>query len=135
MKNQTKLPQFQIKSLELKGCLVTIDAMGCQKNIAEVVIEQEADYLLAVKDNQPTLHQAIPDYFEEANKANFEGYNIDFAETYNKGHVCHESRRCWVGYDALPLIDEEQNCSVFQTIIMVESERTIKEKTTLSGRN
>jgi len=66
MKNQTKLPQWKtlLKSLELKGCLVTIDAMGCQKNIAEVVIEQKADYIDAVKDNQPTLHQAIQDYLD-----------------------------------------------------------------------
>jgi predicted transposase YbfD/YdcC len=52
----TAIPE-RLKGLELKGCLVTIDAMGCQKKIAETIIEQEADYLLAVKDNQPKLHQ------------------------------------------------------------------------------
>jgi predicted transposase YbfD/YdcC len=82
----TAIPE-RLKCLELKGCLVTIDAMGCQKNIAKEIVEQEADYLLAVKDNQPTLHQTIQDDFIEANEANFEGYNIDFAETFNKGHV------------------------------------------------
>jgi predicted transposase YbfD/YdcC len=129
----TAIPEL-LRSLELKGCLVTIDAMGCQKNIAEIVIEQEADYLLAVKDNQPTLHQEIQDYFTEANEANFENYNIDFAETFNKGHGRIESRRCWVGYDALPHINGSDNCSVFQTIVMVESERTVKDKTTIEHR-
>jgi hypothetical protein len=60
----TAIPEL-LKSLELKGCLVTIDAMGCQKNIAEIVISPEADYLLAVKDNQPTLHQAIQDLWKQ----------------------------------------------------------------------
>lgn len=51
----TAIPE-RLKGLELKGCLITIDAMGCQKKIAEAIIAQNADYLLAVKDNQPTLH-------------------------------------------------------------------------------
>ena len=53
----TAIPQL-LKCLELKGCLVTIDAMGCQKDIAKEIISLEADYLLAVKDNHPTLHRA-----------------------------------------------------------------------------
>ena len=47
----------------LKGFLVSIDAMGCQRAIAEKIIARKADYLLAVKGNQPTLHQAIQDAF------------------------------------------------------------------------
>jgi len=120
--------------LELKGCLVTIDAMGCQKKIAEVIIEQEADYLLAVKENQPTLHQAIQNYFAEANQADFEGYEIDFEETFDKGHGRLESRRCWVGYDALPYLEGSPNWEALQTIVMVEYERTVKEKTTIEHR-
>ena len=123
-----------LKSLELKGCLVTIDAMGCQKKIAATIIEQEADYLLAVKDNQPKLHQAVQDYFTQANEMAFEGYNIDFAETNDKGHGRIESRRCWVANDALPHIDGSQNWEGLQTIVMVESERTEKEETTIEHR-
>lgn len=52
----TAIPEL-LALLELKGCLVSIDAMGCQKTIAEQMIEQKADYLLAVKTNQPTLHE------------------------------------------------------------------------------
>ncbi|MCP4055425.1 MAG: ISAs1 family transposase [Mesoflavibacter sp.] len=129
----TAIPEL-LKNLELKGCLVTIDAMGCQKKIAEVIIEQEADYLLAVKENQPTLHQAIQNYFAEANQADFEGYEIDFEETFDKGHGRLESRRCWVGYDALPYLEGSPNWEALQTIVMVESERTVKEKTTIEHR-
>jgi predicted transposase YbfD/YdcC len=99
----TAIPEL-LKGLELKGCLVTIDAIDCQKNIAEAIIAQNADYLLAVKDNQPTLHQAIQDYFLDANDVVFEGYNVDFSEISNKGHGRIETRRCWVCYDVLPYI-------------------------------
>lgn len=129
----TAIPEL-LKSLELKGCLVTIAAQGCQKKIAEVIVEQEADYLLAVKDNQPTLHQAIQNYFGEANDANFEGYNIDYAQTINKGHGRLEQRRCWVGYDALPYIDNSQDWKKLETIVMVESERTVDGETTIEHR-
>ena len=104
----TAIPEL-LFGLELKGCLVTIDAMGCQKKIAKVIIDKEADYLLAVKDNQPKLHQAVQDYFTQANEMAFEGYNIDFAETNDKGHGRIESRRCWVANDALPHINGSQN--------------------------
>jgi len=129
----TAIPE-RLKSLELKGCLVTIDAMGCQKKIAEAIIEKEADYLLAVKDNQPTLHQAIQDYFAQANEMNFEGYDIDFDETFNNSHGRIESRRCWASYDALPYLEGSKNWDELQTIVVIESERTINEETTIEHR-
>jgi len=64
----------------------------------------------------------------------FEGYNIDFAETNDKGHVCYESRRCWVGYDALPHIEGSSIWEGLQTIVMLESERTVKKETTIEHR-
>jgi len=129
----TAIPEL-LKGLELKGCLVTIDAMGCQKKIAATIVEQEADYLLAVKDNQPTLHQAVQDYFAQVHKVGCEGYDVDFAETYHKGHGRIESRRCWVGYEERTHIDGSENWEGLQTIVMVESERTVKEETTIEHR-
>jgi len=108
--------------------------MGCQKDIAKEIISLEADYLLAVKDNHPILHHAIQNYFAEAFDANFEGYNIDFTETFDKGHGRLESRRCWVGYDAVANIEGSQDWEGLQTIVMVESERTVKDKTTIEHR-
>ena len=58
----TAIPEL-LKLLEIKGCLITIDAMGCQKNIARTILSKEADYLLAVKGNQETLYQAVEDAF------------------------------------------------------------------------
>jgi predicted transposase YbfD/YdcC len=99
-----------------------------------VIVSLEADYLLAVKDNQPSLHQAIQNYFSGAFDANFEGDNINYAETYNKGHGRIEKRRCWVGYDSLPLIDNSQDKNALETIVMVESEKTVDGKTTIEHR-
>ena len=58
----TAIPEL-LKLLYLKGCIVTIDAMGTQKDIAKAIIEREADYVLAVKENQPALYSDISEYF------------------------------------------------------------------------
>lgn len=57
----TAIPML-LELLEIKGCVVTIDAMGCQTSIAEKIIEKQADYVLAVKDNQKQRHEAVIDY-------------------------------------------------------------------------
>ena len=63
-----------LELLELKGCIVTIDAMGCQKGIAQGILDRGADYLLAVKKNQGRLYEDVRDLFEEAEEFGFEGY-------------------------------------------------------------
>lgn len=68
----TAIPEL-LRLLSLEGCLVTIDAMGCQKKIAAEVLHQEADYLLAVKDNQPKLVEAFEQAFPMNTLVNFEG--------------------------------------------------------------
>ena len=59
-----------VERLDLEGALVSIDAMGCNPNIAQSILDAKADYLLAVKDNQPTLHADIKSYFETAPSSN-----------------------------------------------------------------
>ena len=76
----TAIPAL-LRLLELKGALVTIDAMGCQKEIAACVIEQEADYVLAVKDNQPTLAEDVKLAFEQATTE-----VLRSTETVDEGH-------------------------------------------------
>ena len=89
--------------LELKGCIVTIDAMGCQKEIAQGILDQGADYVLAVKENQGRLHDDVRDLFEGAEEFDFEGVPHDYATTLNKGHGRLEWRKCWVISDPLSL--------------------------------
>jgi len=90
----TAIPKL-LEILELKGCIVTIDAMGCQKQIAEKIIQKEADYVLALKGNQGNLYTDVIDLFQQAHESNFEGMIWDFHETHDKNHGRIESRKYW----------------------------------------
>ncbi|TKF94515.1 ISAs1 family transposase, partial [Vibrio sp. F13] len=87
--NEIKAIPELIEMLSLQGCLVTIDAMGCQKDIAEKIVGQDADYLLAVKGNQKRLEQAISQVFNSSMLNSFEG---DKYVTQEKGHGRTETR-------------------------------------------
>ena len=88
----TAIPKL-LKMLEIKGCVVTIDAMGCHKKIARQVVKQGADYVLAVKKNQPQLWDDIVGAFEYGERTRFSTMEHDVFETVNKGHGRFE-RRC-----------------------------------------
>lgn len=81
--------------LDLKGALVTIDAMGCQKKIAQAIREKGADYLLPVKDNQPTLKDDIALFFAEQRACGFRDAQAFFHETLDNDHGRLEIRRHW----------------------------------------
>ena len=91
----TAIPRL-LDLLGLSGCIVTIDAMGCQKNIAQRIVDGGADYVLAVKDNQGQLHDDVRDLFLGAEEFGFAGVPHDFAATLEKGHGRIERRECWV---------------------------------------
>ena len=88
----TAVPEL-LRVLELAGCIVTIDAMGCQRKIAREVIEADADYVLALKGNQETVHDEVKTFLDDAilNTPNV----LDYHETVEKGHGRVETRRCW----------------------------------------
>ena len=67
--------------LDLEGCIVTINAMGMQTEIAEQIREQEADYVLALKGNQGTLHHEVHTYFEEGQARRWRAMPVTFEET------------------------------------------------------
>jgi predicted transposase YbfD/YdcC len=87
----TAIPKL-LQMLEIKGCLVTIDAMGCQREIAEKIVDQGADYVLAVKDNQPKLHTAIRDFFTEHLEDDCKSIACRRDETHEKGHGRKDDR-------------------------------------------
>ena len=88
-----------LRVLELKGALVTIDAAGCQKEIACQIREQKGDYLLAVKGNQPALHEAVRAVFARLVEADFEGVEHDCHTLVEEGHGRSEERYVTVVYD------------------------------------
>jgi predicted transposase YbfD/YdcC len=87
----TAIPKL-LEILEVSGSLVTIDAMGCQTEIARHIINAEADYVLAVKGNQPTLHQGIMDFFNDHLEDDFARTKARRYETQEKGHGREETR-------------------------------------------
>jgi len=129
----TAIPRL-LDLLQLKGCLVTIDAMGCQKEIAKRIVEAEADYLLSAKDNQPTLAADIAAVFQDARQDPKLLESMDFHSTEEKGHGRTETRRCWTS----SLVDRVSQLSQWEslhTLVLVESERTVNGKTTLEQRH
>lgn len=128
----TAIPEL-LKLLELKGCIVTIDAMGCQKKIAEKIVSKQADYVLAVKDNQSKLHDSIKDFFKICREENFKNVLHEYYEETHKGHGRIEIRRNWIT-DNLICIDGKDEWCKLTSIGMVESERHINGKVTKEAR-
>jgi predicted transposase YbfD/YdcC len=104
-----------LQRLELKGALVTIDAMGCQTKIAATIIDRGADYLLAVKDNQPALHDDIKRYFDDAPAEELETF-----ETIDGDHGRIETRRHVVSH-SVDWLAEDSRFPGIKTIAMVEN--------------
>ena len=131
----TAIPKL-LKMLEIKGCIVTIDAMGCQKKIARQVVKQGADYVLAVKKNQPQLWDDIVGAFEYGERTRFATMDHDVFETVNKGHGRVERRRCWA--TSAPSVVEHANdrgeWANMNSVAMIESTRWADGKTTVHRR-
>jgi len=102
----TAIPKL-LAMLELAGATVTIDAMGCQRQIAQQLGEQRAHYILAVKDNQPTLHAKVKRLMDEAILDGFSGVAHGRFEQSDAGHGRIEKRRVWVSNDLAKWLGEE----------------------------
>ncbi len=87
----TAIPKL-LQILEISGCLVTIDAMGCQTEIAKEIVDAGADYVLAVKGNQPTLHEGIQEFFNDHLEDDFARTPVRRHESTEKGHGREETR-------------------------------------------
>lgn len=120
----TAIPEL-LKLLNVMGCIVTIDAMGCQTEIARTIIERQADYVLAVKKNQGQLHQDLEDWFAYADQVQFNSMKFSYHETTNKNHGRIEIRRCWAIADpvAFEYIRHYDGWAGLHTIVRVQRER------------
>lgn len=119
------IPQL-LKTLQLKGCIVTIDAMGCQTEIATQIRRAGADYVLALKENHPHLYQHAVDYFQFALQTDFRFLtDHDFAQTISKGHGRVEKRECWLIRDtaAMPQFREKYGWTDLKALVMVRRQR------------
>lgn len=91
----TAIPKL-LEVLEIAGCVVTIDAMGCQVSIAETIIEQGGDYLLALKENQGNLYADVELLFDDLEESGFSAYDFSAGKTVDKDHGRVEIRKVWM---------------------------------------
>jgi predicted transposase YbfD/YdcC len=128
----TAIPPL-LEMLAIRGCLVSIDAMGCQTEIAKMIVEQGADYVLALKGNQGDLHTDVAQLFTSARKQNFSNIEHQFHSTVSKGHGRMETRRYWTMGNAEYLIGAHK-WSGLKSIGMVESQREMNGKVSIEQR-
>jgi predicted transposase YbfD/YdcC len=126
----TAIPQL-LKMLDIKGCIVTIDAIGCQTEITAKIVEKEGDYVIAVKENQPILYNEIKDVFETAIEENHK--KLECFKTTEKGHGREETRIYYLLNDTEEL-ERIDDFSSSAAIGMVESIRTENGKTSKETR-
>jgi predicted transposase YbfD/YdcC len=128
----TAIPEL-LRLVDLQGAIITIDAMGTQKAIAEQIIEGGADYVLALKGNQETLHQAVIASIDEQSQSDFAGVKARHHQTTETGHGREETRR----YIQMPVPEELPGLELWkglQSIGRVESRCVRNGKETVEVR-
>jgi predicted transposase YbfD/YdcC len=131
----TAIPEL-LQLLDLRGCLVTIDAAGTQTKIAATIIDRQADYLLALKKNQKGLAEDVQTLFEWAQSIQFADLQHDHARTVSKGHGRLEIRECWTIADPQFIGDLRQGrkWKGLRSVVQVRAERRIGDKVTVETR-
>ena len=122
-----------LEALMLKGAIVTIDAMGTHSNIAQAIRNKDADYVLAVKDNQPKLAESITTFFEIGQAEKWKNVPHTYTESVEKDHGRLEVRRCWA-FDQLDCLTNPSQWPDLKMFGVIEAERTINGKTSLERR-
>jgi len=129
---KTAIPEL-LATLALEGCIVTIDAMGTQPSIAQAIRDRQADYVLAVKRNQPHLYEAIQDFFAMFQAAPADKTPHQVSEDVNKDHGRQEVRRCYV-FDALDCLPTPERWPDLKSFAVIESTRVVNGKQTHEQR-
>jgi len=131
----TAIP-YLLEALAVSGCIVTIDAMGCQTDIAEQIIEREAEYVLALKENQGHLYEDVEHLFADLEDSQYKAYQFDYEETVNKDHGRIEIRQCWTISDPeiLRHLRGFANWKNLTTVSRIRAQRWIGEEKSCQDR-
>ena len=131
----TAIPQL-LQALEVSGCIVTIDAIGCHIEIAEKIIAREANYVLSLKENQGRLFEDVQLLFNDLEKSQYKAYHFDHHKTSNNGHGRTEIRECWTISDpeVLRHLRGFENWKNLLTVSRIRSQRSIGEEHTCEDR-
>jgi predicted transposase YbfD/YdcC len=124
--NEIKAIPVLLDLLVLKGCIVTIDAMGCQRDIAKKVIQKKGDYVFSLKGNQGSLLEDIKFYFEDSYINNFKNIEYDYHKTFDNDHGRLETREYWIT-EEINWLDKKSEWPGIKTIGMVKSIREVKD--------
>jgi predicted transposase YbfD/YdcC len=128
----TAIPKL-LKMLEITGAIVTIDAMGCQKEIARTIRGRKADYLLALKGNHEHLFEQVVSFFDGACAHGRKGQGIRYHREWSRGHGRDECRRCWATSE-IDWLEGRQEWADLRSVVLIESERFIGEALTVEER-
>jgi predicted transposase YbfD/YdcC len=128
----TAMPKL-LSILELQGCIVTIDAMGTQRSIAEQIVESGGDYVLSLKSNHPTLYEDVRTFFEEASAQGFVGIAHDQIKQTDGGHGRIEVRHLWCTQD-IAWLRHQDRWAGLQSLIRVESRRLVGDQESVDCR-
>ena len=128
----TAIPEL-LGMLDIKGCIVTIDAMGCQKEIAKQIVTQGGDYVLALKGNQGGLYDDVKLYMDSLIMQQFKNRPIQTTKTLDKGHGRIEERHYWIT-DSIDWLPQIKDWEGLKSIGVVESTRHIGENITTEHR-
>lgn len=131
----TAIPAL-LRLLDVAGCIVTIDAMGTQTTIAEQIVAQRADYVLAVTENQERLADDVAATFAEAERVQFQQVPHDYAKTVDKGHGRLETRECWTisREDYLEALRTHDAWSGLRSLAMVRATRQMGDEISVVTR-
>ena len=128
----TAIPKV-LSALDLAGCLVTIDAMGTQREIARQIHDQGGDYVLALKSNHPTLYEDVRTFFDEAQAKQFQGIDHDYHQHTDGGHGRIEVRQCWC-VDDVAWLRHQDRWAGLRSIVMIEARRIVAAQESLERR-
>jgi len=128
----TAIPKI-LDLLHIEGCIISIDAMGCQRDIAQQITNAGGDYVLAVKKNQRTLYEELENFFRQAENINFEGVVHDCHKSYEENRGRKEERVLYVTEDIdwLPMKEKWSN---MKSIVYLSSQREVDGKKTCEKR-
>lgn len=120
----TAIPKL-LELLDVRGCVVSIDAMGCQQQIARKIVDGGGDYLLAVKGNQKELHEHVKFFFDESITEGWEGMEPITRRSTDADHGRLETRRLWASHEVDWLEQQGQHWPKLGGLVCVEGERQV----------
>ncbi len=129
----TAIPEL-LKVLSLNGCIVTIDAMGCQREIVKQIIEGGGDYVITLKKNQGGLYERAQALFKSALSKRYEGFTFSSTRGSEPGHGREETRYCMMLSDIQATIDPEGKWSDLLSVGRQDAMRVVKGKATIETR-